>query len=244
MTVASRWQYTQSLSDWHFDPARPPEPGADSYTAVARFNGDFAGACAAAESGLRANTWAAEHTRPWSKAPITAEQADLIRAGADKDSETYDRAPADHVPLFQQIAQWLGMEMNIIKYHVQRTGQTVVTHIDNYAPPGVSNWHWLQRSCGVTEFTDRTVQVRRFAVMLSDWQLGQVFQVGNAVWHQWRAGDCITWEWDHIPHATANLGWHARPMLQITGAETQRTREIVAAAQKGKYQHVGFTSFT
>lgn len=243
----SRWQHTQSQSKWHFDNTKPPSIGEDSYTPIAQFSGAFAEACAQANAGLIANTWAAEHTRPWLiesnnlRSKITPDQADLIRAGADKDGEIYDRAPGDHIELFQQITHWLGMEMNIIKYHVQRTGQYVVTHIDNYAPPGVDNWHWLQRSCGITEFTDRTVQIRRFAIMLSDWQLGQVFQVGNAAWQQWRAGDCITWEWNDVPHATANLGWHPRPMLQITGAETDRTREIVAAAKKGKYQHVDFT---
>lgn len=244
----SRWEYTKAQSTWHFDPLKSPEPGADSYTSIGRFSGDFASAIAQAESGLVANSWAPEFIKPWAmtsndpRNKITAEQADLLRAGADKDGETYDRAPAHEVPLFKAISDYLGMEMSIIKYHVQRTGQYAVTHIDDYFPPGLDRWNWLQRSCGVElDPPGRQINIRRFAIMLDDWQMGQVFQVGNASWHQWRAGDCITWDWANLPHATANIGWHPRPMLQITGAETDRTRELVALANSGKYQHVAFT---
>ena len=69
--------------------------------------------------------------------------------------------------------------------------------------------------------------IRRFAIMLADWQLGQVFQLGNAAWTQWSAGDCITWDWKNIPHSTANMGWHDRPMLQITGNVTKRTLDLL-----------------
>ena len=33
-----------------------------------------------------------------------------------------------------------------------------------------------------------------------------------------------------MPHSTANMGWHNRPMLQITGYVTDRTREVLATA--------------
>ena len=66
-----------------------------------------------------------------------------------------------------------------------------------------------------------------FTIMLADWQLGQVFQLGNANWTQWRAGDCITWEWQDIPHATCNMGWWDRPMLQITGCTTPATQQVL-----------------
>ena len=72
--------------------------------------------------------------------------------------------------------------------------------------------------------------IRRFAIMLSDYQLGQVFQLGTAHWTQWRAGDCITWEWQDVPHATCNMGWWDRPMLQVTGNVTQVTLDLLARA--------------
>jgi hypothetical protein len=69
--------------------------------------------------------------------------------------------------------------------------------------------------------------IRRFAIMLSDYQLGQVFQLGTAHWTQWNAGDCITWDWVNMPHATTNMGWWDRPMIQITGYTTPRTEEVM-----------------
>jgi hypothetical protein len=68
--------------------------------------------------------------------------------------------------------------------------------------------------------------------MLDDWKLGQVFQLGTANFHQWRRGDCITWDWKNIPHATCNMGWWDRPMLQITGYVTERTNEVIRYRSK------------
>jgi hypothetical protein len=73
--------------------------------------------------------------------------------------------------------------------------------------------------------------MRRFAIMLADWEMGQAWMFGNALYHQWTAGTCITWEWRDMPHATVNAGWHSRPLLQITGKQTARTLEIVEAAE-------------
>lgn len=244
----SRWETTKNNSTWHFDPSKLPVPGPDSYTFVGNFAADYSQVIADCGPRVTGDNWSNYVIRPsvikdnTPASLISPEQADLIRAGADKDVETYSRADAAEQPILQAIAKTLGMEMNMIKYHNQRTGQYAVTHIDDFFPPTLSRWRWLQRNCGVEPTdADRDIVVRRFAVMLADWQMGQVFQVGNATWSNWRAGDCITWDWYNLPHATANIGWWDRPMLQLTGAETDLTRSIVAAAEVGKYLHVDLT---
>jgi hypothetical protein len=244
----SRWETTKNNSTWHFDNTKMPVPGADSYTYVGNFAADYSQVIADYTPRTKGDNWSNYVIRPsvikdnTPGSVISAEQADLIRAGADKDGETYNRVDAIGNPLFAQIANALGMEMNMIKYHNQRTGQYAVTHIDDYFPPTLSRWRWLQRHCEIDPVDpDRDITIRRFAVMLADWQLGQVFQVGNATWSNWRAGDCITWDWYNIPHATANIGWWDRPMLQLTGAETEVTRSIVTDANLGKYLHVDIT---
>ena len=121
------------------------------------------------------------------------------------------------------------MKNSTLKFHNQRTGQMLHTHIDNFA-----GREERQNSFIVTEFDKNPITIRRFAIMLADWQLGQVFQLGNASWTQWGAGDCITWDWKNIPHSTANMGWHVRPMLQITGNVTERTEQVLAEASKNK----------
>jgi hypothetical protein len=54
---------------------------------------------------------------------------------------------------------------------------------------------------------------------------------GNAMYNQWVAGTCITWDWRNMPHATVNAGWHPRPLLQITGYQTKRTKDLVKVAE-------------
>lgn len=231
----TRWDYTTSQSKWHFNTHASSEPGVDNFIHVCRFNADFPEACTLAEGGLKPNNWSTGVLRPWLKnQEVGPDQADLVRAGADPNGEIYDRAPADHVPLFCAISDYLGMEKPIIKYHVQRTGQYVVTHIDDFFQTGFNRWNWLERNRGEPLTEPRDVKIRRFAIMLDDWKLGQIFQVGTANWHQWRAGDCITWDWYNTPHSTANLGWAPRHMLQITGAETLRTQEVLAQANINK----------
>jgi hypothetical protein len=244
----SRWETTKNNSTWHFDNTKMPVPGADSYTYVGNFAADYSQVIATYDTQTKGDDWSNRTIRPMvikandPKSLISPEQADLIRAGANKDGETYNRADASSDPLFTQIAQALGMEMNMIKYHNQHTGQYAVTHIDDYFSVGHSRLRWLQRHCGVEPTDpDRDITIRRFAIMLADWQLGQVFQVGNATWSNWCAGDCITWDWYNIPHATANIGWWDRPMLQLTGEETDTTRRIVANANLGKYLNVDLT---
>lgn len=154
-----------------------------------------------------------------------AEEADLVRAGADPYMKIFERAVAEDRENFHKINEHLGLTDAAIKFHNQRTGQMLTEHIDNFAGrPERGN------SFKVTKLDKHPEVMRRFVIMLADWQLGQVFMLGNATWTQWRAGDCITWEWRDIPHATCNMGWHDRPMLQITGYVTDVTRDMLAQA--------------
>ena len=103
----------------------------------------------------------------------------------------------------------------------------LVEHMDNFA-----GTHARENSFKVVDIDESPDLMRRFTIMLADWQLGQVFQLGNANFTQWRAGDCITWEWQDIPHATCNMGWWDRPMLQVTGRTTPVTDELLARASQ------------
>ena len=67
--------------------------------------------------------------------------------------------------------------------------------------------------------------------MLADWEMGQAWMFGNSMYWGWKAGTCLTWNWRDMPHATVNAGWHPRPLLQITGRQTQKTRDIVSVAE-------------
>lgn len=228
----SRWEFTKSRSRWHFDTARVPQPGIDSYTHVCRFDEDFADTIAQCMPRTKPSSWGTRNNFNKDIAEqglysATAEEQDLIRAGADPHSEVFHRTAAEDIELFQKISNYLGMDESMIKFHNQTTGQMLHTHIDNFAArPEREN------SFKVTDMDNNPDIMRRFAIMLADWQLGQTFQLGNANFTQWKAGDCITWEWQDMPHSTANMGWWDRPMLQITGYVTERTREVLGGASK------------
>lgn len=52
---------------------------------------------------------------------------------------------------------------------------------------------------------DQVHNVCRTAIMMKDWDRGQVFQVGDEVYTHWQAGDTFTWKGD-IWHGVANFG--------------------------------------
>ena len=232
----SRWNYTKQQSKWHFDTTRPAEPGLDSFTYVCNFKADYTDAIKQCMPRGVESSWGTRNNYKVKDEELysaSAEEQDLINAGADPKAPIFDRSTGEDVALFKQIDAYLGMEDSTLKFHNQRTGQMLHTHIDNFA-----GREERQNSFIVTEFDKNPVMIRRFAIMLADWQLGQVFQLGNASWTQWRAGDCITWEWKNIPHSTANMGWHDRPMLQITGNVTKRTLDLLDNCGRDLIIHV------
>jgi hypothetical protein len=58
--------------------------------------------------------------------------------------------------------------------------------------------------------------VTRYAIFLEDQQLGQAWFINNDYLH-WHKGDVYTWNQSTVPHGTANIGFHDRPVLVITG---------------------------
>lgn len=227
----SRWNYTKQQSKWHFDTKKPPEPGHDSFTYVCRFDADFTDAIRQCLPRGVESSWSTRNNYKVQGElySASAEEQDLINAGADPKAAIFDRSKGEDIELFQQINTYLGVENSAIKFHNQRTGQMLHLHIDNFA-----GREERENSFIVTEFDKKPETIRRFAIMLADWEVGQVFQLGNAAWTQWSAGDCITWEWKNIPHSTCNMGWHDRPMLQITGNVTERTEQVLAEASRDK----------
>lgn len=226
----SRWEFTKSRSKWHFDTAVPPKMGHDSYTPVCRFVADFSESIRECLPKTVASTWATRNNFNKSIAEqglysANAEERDLINAGADPNQEVFDRTAAEDVEQFRRISDALGLTDSMIKFHNQTTGQMLHFHIDNFAArPEREN------SFKSTDFDGDPSRMRRFAIMLADWELGQAWMFGNAIYHRWRAGDCITWEWQDMPHATVNAGWADRPLLQVTGRVTEKTQALLQRA--------------
>ena len=70
--------------------------------------------------------------------------------------------------------------------------------------------------------------------MLQDWEPGQFIMYGNLQYDRWRAGDIHTFDWQNIPHATANASNKPRPMLVVTGVKSEATDKILSTPIKKK----------
>lgn len=84
-------------------------------------------------------------------------------------------------------------------------GCSLMWHFDTYAT--------FVRYNGIDE--DNVHNVCRTAVMLNDWDRGQVLQVGDEVYTHWNAGDTYTWKGDTW-HGMANFGPSDIVIAQIT----------------------------
>ena len=218
----SRWDYTKSRSSWHFDPTVKNQ---EDFTQVCRFDGNWSDEIIKYSNLVEDAKWSTRNFEIDRIYSASEEEADLIRAGADPDMKIFQRTKAEDSPVFRRIADYFGMEDTAIKFHNQITGQMLVWHIDNFA-----GREERQNSFLTIDADNDPNTMRRFIIALDNWKHGQVFALGNSYWHQWKKGDCITWEWQEMPHATCNMGWDPRPILQITGKTTERTRQIMSNA--------------
>ena len=81
----------------------------------------------------------------------------------------------------------------------------------------------------MTEMThdEKMNTVRRCWVMLDDWHPGQVIQMGNYIWTKWKRGDVAYFDWQNLPHGTANFGHHARPIISAVGITTPEFENFI-----------------
>ena len=224
----SRWDFTKSQSKWHFK----PDVKSVDYKEVCTFKSDWQDAVNECLGRVETSTWASRNKFDGTDRIYSAnqEEYDLERAGAKPDMEIFKRTKAQDIEVFKKIANYFVMDEATIKFHNQTTGQMLNWHIDNFAGRKERGNSFVE-----IEADKNPEMMRRFVIMLDDWKHGQVFQLGNSNWHQWSKGQCITWEWRDIPHATCNMGWEDRPMLQITGLTTDLTRDLV---QFGSFKNV------
>lgn len=230
---STSFQSRRNHSEWHFDYTKPPEPGADSYYHLCRFDADFSSAIKEALSGETRDNLSEKKDLltgdiEKDKSHFTLTENDMAQIGADP-YHTFFTTYDQNVQLFRDISEkHLGLINYVCRFNLQKPTQILPAHFDKFDSleklmPDVYKGY---------DFYANHDKVRRFAVMLDDWKLGQVFQLGNSTFHQWRKGDCITWSWKDMPHCTGNLGLWDRPMLQITGMITDKTRELIAIGNK------------
>ena len=211
--MKSSWDYTKSLSSYHFDFTKF-DSEFSVLTHIGKLDNTWEKDLAKIIKDSKPATWETrgykgEGVKPPAK-DLAAEEYDIARVGADPKMVITNinwKIPKS----LQSISDQFALEDCMERIHVQWPGQVWNLHIDK-----------LYKWC--PEDPDRVI---RIMIQLTDWQPGQFWEYGNYHYNQWRAGDVTTFDWKNIPHCTANAGHHPRVTFQLTGIVTDKTKSFL-----------------
>lgn len=211
--MLSNWESSKAKSSYHFDPTIKDTPSSCVHhlgSVIPNWLDDLP----AIIEHSKPATWASRGYKGEGVAPpredLAAEEYDLTSHGMSKD------LPITHLnwnlpESLQKLSDSFGLEDSMNRIHIQMPGEVWNLHIDKL-------YKWAP------EDPD---SVLRVFIQLTDWQPGQFWEFGNYHWNQWRAGDVTTFDWQNMPHCTANAGYHPRVTFQITGVKTAKTQEML-----------------
>lgn len=209
----SSWEETKKRSRYHFDPQRM-DSLYDSVTYLGQFKPCWQEDLQFIIKQSRPATWATRGYKgegvPPPREDLAAEEYDLERIGADPDMTVSNigwQIPA----VLERISNLFAFADPMNRLHVQWPGQVWTMHIDK-----LQKW--------APEDPD---SVMRVMIQLTDWQPGHYWNYGNYTHQGWQAGDVTTFDWQNVPHATANAGHVPRVTFQITGVITEQTRNFL-----------------
>ena len=209
----SNWELTKQRSQYHFDTERW-NPKWDRVERLGHIIPNWDQELAAAIETSQPVTWRTRgrpgDTKVRSSEEHDREEYDLESYGMSK-HYVVSNLNYELAPVFQQIADQFALESSMARIHVQYPGQVWNLHLDK-----LEKWMPADPS-----------QVVRYFVQLTDWQQGHFWSYGNYMWSRWAAGSVTTFDWQNVPHATANAGHVPRATLQITGIRTVQTEQFL-----------------
>ena len=206
----STWELTKQRSNYHFDNTKF-DPDQDKVTFLGNIDPFWTEELTTIIELASPKTWRTRGQgtdRP--EEEYDQEDYDLEQFGYGKDFVVSDLTW--NVPeTFNRLLARVGMSNAKMRLHVQRPGQMWNLHLDK-----LEKWNPADPS-----------QVMRIMIALNDWEPGHFFSYGNYTHTGWRAGDVTTFDWQNIPHSTANAGHGPRITLQMTGVVTDNTRDFL-----------------
>lgn len=207
----SSWEQTKKRSRYHFDPRRM-DPLYDTVVHCGTFVPVWQSELEQIITNSRAVTWRTRGSpdKPRPESEIQAEEYDLEQHGYGADYEVTN-LNWDIPPVLQRMANLFALHDAMTRIHVQQPGQVWNYHLDKlekWAPNDPNSVH-------------------RYMIQLTDWEPGHYWNYGNYTHQGWQAGDVTTFDWQNVPHATANAGHNSRVTLQVTGVATDQTREFL-----------------
>jgi hypothetical protein len=216
---ASNWQYTKTLSNYHFD--KWAKNDSKWYAKIGRFVGDWS----ADLQFLKNNCKIKPHmNRPWTGIgdfnPMREQElADLKRIyGVDENYSPYwhisSKEASENCPSFMKIVNHFKLDKFTFGVHLQKPGQFTFLHIDKFQ----------QRN------PEDTSKIIRLYISLENYDLGQFIGYGNDVYSHWQAGDIVIEDWANTPHSMINAGKEPLCWIGITGTRSEETDKILELA--------------
>ena len=206
--MISNWEDAKKRSNYHFN---KKIKDTDNVKHIGRFVGTWKDEVDNVINDTKKINWSNRRLstdRP--NNDVEAEENDLIKAGANPKMTIY-RGLTDFskCPTIQKMIDYFQFKSYKAKLHVQFTGDVLNMHIDK-----------------LYDLDEDPNNVIRIMVMLDDWEPGQFLIYGNQIFDRWQSGDIHYFDWQNIPHATANASMTPRPMLVITGVMSLETKDI------------------
>lgn len=208
----SSWNTTKERSSYHFDP-RTMDPRYDTVNYLGSFAPVWDSELEKIIADSKSATWRtrgnpSKQSRP--EEELAAEDHDLEQFGYGADYEI-SNLNWEMPPILQRLSQRFGLDDTMARIHVQMPGQVWNLHLDK-----LEKWN-----------PQNPDSIARYMIQLTDWQPGHYWSYGNYQHTGWLAGDVTTFDWQNVPHSTANAGHTPRVTLQVTGIVTEHTRNFL-----------------
>ena len=120
----------------------------------------------------------------------------------------------------KRTASHLGLETETIEFLCNLIGldtTKVSIFLQTLRPGGMAPWHLDGKKhieYGVSPEQEHLCE--RHIIFLEDQHPGQMWQI-NDDYISWKKGDILTWQQSSAPHGTANVGYHDRHIIMISG---------------------------
>jgi hypothetical protein len=226
--MISNWEETKKRSKYHFDNFKN-DSQVDKVIKLGRITADYTDDVKQAVANAKPATWRTRgkvgKSRPESE--LASEDYDLEKFGYGKDYQI-THLNWQITPNLKKISELFGLDDCMERIHVQMPGEVWNLHLDK-----LEKWA-----------PDAPWTVMRVQVALTDWEQGHFWSYGNYNHQQWRAGDVTTFDWQNLPHSTANAGHNPRVTYQLTGIITEKTNEFLKRLARFSEHELNAKSFS
>lgn len=226
--MISNWEETKKRSKYHFDNFKN-DSQVDKVIKLGKITADYSEDVKQAVASAKPATWRTRgkvgKSRP--EAELASEDYDLEQFGYGKDY-TITHLNWQITPNLKKISELFALDDCMERIHVQMPGEVWNLHLDK-----------LEKWAPEEPWT-----VMRVQIALTDWEQGHFWSYGNYLHQQWRAGDVTTFDWQNLPHSTANAGHNPRVTFQLTGIVTEKTNEFLKRLARFNEHELNEKSFS